>query len=377
MDGTSSMADSPRVSIFMPTFRRGESGRLQAALESVLAQEFRDFELLVADDGSTDSTAQILAAYAAQDDRIRIFRYKRNSGLPALRFAQVLSSATGRYCAHMFDDDIWYPHALAALVDALESHPTWDMTYGNAAWPYLLADGIIHNEDVLGKDPRVFDPVRLQAANYISHLAVLLRREVLDRVGVYDTHILIRRLCDWDLWLRIASVGTIGHSDVLVGRSNGRTTTDSLGRTASIDLDLTRLYMSLDRNALLQPERVLEYPVDGLEVFGEHQSPALVRRAARQFAAFYRQVGDPQRSNRWERLAASEHPIRPRVAAVVVLYRPSDVHLANVDSYIGQVDAVVAVDNTEEPDRALVAQLERRGVTYVTLGANQGLAASR
>ena len=179
------------------------------------------------------------------------------------------------------------------------------------------------------------------------------RREVLDEVGAYDPHILIRRLCDWDLWLRIASAGTIGHTDVLVGQSNGRTTTDSLGRTASIDLELTRLYMSLDRDALLLPQRVLTYPVDGLEVFGEGRPPMLVKRAAVQFAAFYRQVGNQERAGLWERRAASERHETPRIAAVVVLYRPSEDVLANVDSYRDQVDTIIAVDNSETPDQTV------------------------
>ena len=157
------MTDIPLVSIFMPTYRRGDSGRLESALESVLAQEFRDFELLIADDGSTDSTARILATFAARDQRIRPFRHERNSGLPALRVAELLPIAAGRYCAYMFDDDIWYPHALAVLVDALETHPSWDMTYGNASWPCLPAHGKVRHGEVLGHEPKEFDAARLQS----------------------------------------------------------------------------------------------------------------------------------------------------------------------------------------------------------------------
>lgn len=371
------MTGAPAVSVFMPTYRRGDSGYLATALESVLAQRFRDFELLVADDGSTDSTAQVLAEFAARDERIRCVRFERNSGLPALRTAQLAPLATGRYYAFMFDDDIWYPKALAALVKALESHPTWDMTYGNALWPHLRKDGTVARQHVLGHEPREFDAARLRASNYISHLSVLLRREVFDRVGLCDPHILVRRLCDWDLWLRIASAGTIGHTDVLVGESRGRTTSDSLGRTSSMDLELTKLYMSLDRNELLLPKNVLAYPVDGLEVFGECASPALTRRASEQFAAFYRQIGEHERAAEWEQRAGTHRPERQRVAAVAVLYRPCpDEVLANIDSYRDQVDTVIAVDNTECPDRQFVLELESRGVAYVPLGENRGLGAA-
>jgi len=64
------------------------------------------------------------------------------------------------------------------------------------------------------------------------------------------------------------------------------------------------------------------------------------------------------------------------IAAVVVLYRPAGILLANVDSYRDQVTRVIAVDNSEKPDPQVVAQLESRGVTYVSLGGNKGIAAA-
>jgi GT2 family glycosyltransferase len=368
------MTDSPTVSIFMPTYRRADSGLLRAAVESVLAQEFRDFELLVADDGSTDSTARVLTDLAARDARVRPVRHERNSGLPARRIAELLTIAKGKYCAYMFDDDLWYPHALRVLVDALEEHPSWDMTYGNVIFPSVNAQGMLDRGRVLGREPRDFDAGLLQVSNYIPNVAVVHRREVLDRVGTYDPHILLRRLCDWDLWLRIAAAGAIGHTDVVIGEANGWDTPDSLGRTASFDPELTQRYMSLDRDARLHPQNVLDYPVDGLEVFGPDAPRMLAGRAAREFVAFYRQIGDEGRAGEWERTLASERDRTPGIAAVVVLYHPAEDVLDNVDSYRGQVDTVIAVDNTESPDRRLVQGLESRGVDYVSLGGNRGIA---
>ena len=134
--------------------------------------------------------------------------------------------------------------------------------------------------------------------------------------------------------------------------------------------------MSLDRDELLLPQSVLAYPVDGLELFGECPPPALVRRAAEQFAAFYRRSatrsgrplgsGEPPRSARSGRRSrlSSFYTTLPRMSSTTV------------ESYRQQVDAVVAVDNTEVPDGQFVARLERRGVTYVSLGENRGVAAA-
>ncbi len=370
------MTGSPTVSVFLPTYRRGDSGLLSRAIESVLAQEFRDFELLVADDGSTDSTSRIVTAFAERDERIRYVRHERNSGLPALRIAQLLPLARGRYFAYMFDDDLWYPNALAVLVDALEEHPDWDMTYGNTVWPRTSPDGTVTRDHILGREPKEFDAALLQVSNFISNVAVMHRRAVIDQAGACDPHILLRRVCDWDLWLRIASVGTIGHTDVLVGEATGRTTRDSLAHTASIHKELAKLYMSLDRDALLLPERVLSYPVDGLEVFGEDPPPAIIKRAALEFAAFYREIGDQDLADAWERRAASERIEAPRIAAVVVLYRPSAEVLNNVDSYRDQVDMVIALDNTEVPNQQFVEALRSRGVAYASLDGNRGIGAA-
>jgi len=370
------MTTTPAVSIFLPTFRRGDCGLLRAAMESVLAQEFRDFELLAADDGSTDSTARVLSDLAARDSRVRNFRHERNAGLPARRIAELLQMSAGRYCAFMFDDDLWYPHALTTLVAALEAHPEWDMTYGNVLFPASADDRAAGRGSVLGREPRDFDPVRLQASNHIPNVAVLLRREVLDRVGVYDPHILLRRLCDWDLWLRIARAGVIGHTDVLVGEANGGATPDSLGRTASVDLELTELYMARDRDALLLPHNVLEYPVDGLDVFGESPPPMLTTRAAREFAAFYHQIGDEGQAASWERRAGAERPDTLAIAAVVVLSSPRVGVPAGVESYRSQVDEVIVVHNSGEPDRQYIAQLEGSGVTCLSLADDRGHAAA-
>jgi glycosyltransferase involved in cell wall biosynthesis len=370
------MTANPSVSVFMPTYRRGDSGLLEAAIESVLGQEFRDFELLVADDGSTDSTARILADFAAKDGRFRHIRHESNSGLPARRIAELLPIASGKYHAYMFDDDLWYPHALSTLIAALEAHPDWDMTYGNVRFPCSAEHGTVVLGGIIGHTPKDFDAERLRASNYIANVGVVHRREILDRVGALDPHVLVRRLCDWDLWLRIARRGSIGHTDVLVGETNGVATTDSLGHTASMDLELTQLYMSLDRDSLLRPQSVLQYPVDGLEVFGKCPPPMLVPRAARQFAAFYRQVGAADRADTWERLAGSGRQVASRVSALVVLCSPAKDVLTTIDSYRDQVDTVIVLDNREEPDGQLAAELESRGVIYVSLGGNTGTAAA-
>jgi len=117
----------PRVSVILPTYCRGDNGMLARAIDSVIAQDYTDFELLVIDDGSLDSTAEVVSAYVAKDPRVVHVRHERNSGLPALRVNEGLMLARGEYCAYQFDDDVWTASCLSSLVGALDANP-------NSAW---------------------------------------------------------------------------------------------------------------------------------------------------------------------------------------------------------------------------------------------------
>src|ERR1039457_4039892 len=97
----------PDVSIILPTYCRGDNGLLKRAIDTVLSQSFSSFELIVMDDGSTDGTADLIAAYVKADDRVIHVRHDRNCGLPALRVNEGLLMARGELCAYQFDDDQW------------------------------------------------------------------------------------------------------------------------------------------------------------------------------------------------------------------------------------------------------------------------------
>ncbi len=110
----------PQVSVLMSVFN-GER-YLPEAINSILAQTFRDFELIVVDDGSTDSTADILREYAQGDSRLRLLRHEVNQGqAAALNWA--LGDARGSFIATMDADDISAPHRLERQVEFLRSHP--------------------------------------------------------------------------------------------------------------------------------------------------------------------------------------------------------------------------------------------------------------
>lgn len=235
------------VSILMPTFARFAEGYLQRAVESVLAQSYTNFELIVVDDGSLDGSAAYLTCVAATDPRVRHLRLEKNTGLPALALAQGYKQATGDYIAWIFDDCEFRPDHLVTLVAHLDENPSHGMVYARA-------------EARLGPDATFeigspFDQATLATgANFIPNVCVMLRRTTIGRVGWYDPHVLMKRLCDWDLWQRVAREFDVGFVDRVLATEHGLSLSGSLGRANDLDHSVVMKYAAQERNSRLLPE---------------------------------------------------------------------------------------------------------------------------
>ena len=178
-----------RVSVLMPV-RNGER-HLAEAVDSVLAQSFRDFELVVVDDASTDRTPEVLAGFG--DARLRVVRSDEPLGLaPALR--RLTAEARGELLSRMDADDVMLPDRLERQVAFLDAHPE-----------VALVGGAAVEIDGEGRELRVVrypsDPGReLGRRNTIAHPTVLMRRAAVEEAGGYR-NIPVE---DYDLWLRLA-----------------------------------------------------------------------------------------------------------------------------------------------------------------------------
>jgi len=109
-------SENPLVSVIIPTYNR--AWVLKEAIDSVLAQEFKDFELIVVDDGSTDNTGEILDSY---EQDILVLR-QSNKGVSAAR-NRGIDAAEGRLIAFLDSDDLWLPRKLSSQVDFFNSNP--------------------------------------------------------------------------------------------------------------------------------------------------------------------------------------------------------------------------------------------------------------
>ncbi len=176
------------VSVLMAVYNG--AGTVDEAMGSILAQSFRDWELIVVDDGSTDDTRKRLERY--DDPRIRVLYNAANSGLSA-SLNVAFRASTGSLIARMDADDVALPHRLQRQVEFLRVHPEIDVVGGAAT--LLGSDAIYERHERHEQMTRL-----LFTENPFIHPTVMMRRNFLETLGGYDES--IQRAEDYDLWLR-------------------------------------------------------------------------------------------------------------------------------------------------------------------------------
>lgn len=201
------MAESrPAVSVCIPTYNR--ANLLAEAVDSVLSQTFRGFELVISDNASGDDTPSVVRSY--RDPRIRYVRNERNVGHKE-NWNQCLRLARGDYVNILPDDDLMMPENLAAKVAILSQHPNVGLVHSK----YHLIDEqgqiVKHNTNERHGPDRVCDAFEdgqevlasmLLTFNTINAPTVLFRRECYERLGGFTDR--LELAFDWEYWMRIA-----------------------------------------------------------------------------------------------------------------------------------------------------------------------------
>lgn len=246
-----------RFSVILPTFRRNKSGLLAKAIESVLAQEYRDFELLVVDDGSTDGSAETIQVFAKHDTRVRHVRFDINVGLPALTCVRALLESDGEFIAWMFDDCEWDARYLSEMSAQLDANPHVGIIYAQCVAHFPNDSRIVG--DLLDRD-------RLLAGhNHIPNGATIVRRSVFYDVGWYDPRIVLVRNNDWDFLRRAMLAGVeFLHVPKPLTHEYGVGLSDSLGNSYDTNYDVVSAFVNSDRRDELQPEKIAGFDVISL-----------------------------------------------------------------------------------------------------------------
>lgn len=195
----------PAVSILMPTFNRLEF--LPPAIESVLAQSFTDWELIIADDGSGPDTRAYLQSLT--HPRLKVL-WMPHAGRPSVMLNAALRAARGEFVAFLDSDDVWLPRKLELQIDSLRRQPArrWSCT----AFALIDAAGLPLSRP-RASWPAVSGQVRdrLLTDAVIATPSVVAARSLFDQVGLFDEELTMNY--EGDLWLRFAALSELDGID--------------------------------------------------------------------------------------------------------------------------------------------------------------------
>lgn len=190
----------PKVSILIPTYNNAHF--LDETISSALNQTFRDFELLIVDNASTDNTKDVVKKYLT-DSRIKYFLNETNIGL-VNNLNRCLTLASGDYIKYLLSDDKFAPTAVEKMVNAMEAHPTVSLVmaykyyFGSLNFPVAMPfQGLTKGDEV------IYETMR-NGYDFIGDATVVMFRRSNLHLGLFRN---LSWTCDWEMWIRHLSKG--------------------------------------------------------------------------------------------------------------------------------------------------------------------------
>jgi hypothetical protein len=278
---TGQISPAPRVSVAIAAYNHAPFVR--ECIESVQAQTFTDWEIVVTDDGSSDGTAEILRELAATDPRVRVQSFAANQGA-CVAINDAITRARGEFIAILNSDDRFLPDKLAQQVDFLDRNPEQAAVFTR---PRLIDERGRPFADTEHKDYRIFEVANrsrrawldhfFHAGNCLCHPSVLIRRACYGELGAYDPR--LAQLPDLDMWVRVCSRHEIHILDerlvdfrIRDGERNASAARpEVLAREPWERLQILRHYLTPDLAAMVTPRMHADQPAT--------ERPPLVRLA--------------------------------------------------------------------------------------------------
>ncbi|HEU5397113.1 MAG TPA: glycosyltransferase [Verrucomicrobiae bacterium] len=242
------MNAAPAISVIIPAFN--SAAFVADTLRSVQAQTFRDFEVVVVDDGSTDATAEIVREFCRDDSRFQLIQ-QPNAGLPGARNTGI-RHARGEWVAFVDSDDLWLPEKLEKQLAAGRRDPKTNFTFTNfLIWDGTRDLGVGYPEN----EPLPEGDVVAQLIFRFLFLpsTVMLRRQTAGDGGLFDATMKIGE--DWDFWLRLAARDMVvaGVREPLVRYRQWPGSLTAKGKLKSLDANVRVLKKNL-------PAIIAKYP---------------------------------------------------------------------------------------------------------------------
>jgi len=193
------MIRQPVFSVIIPTYNRAD--QLKIALESLCSQTFKDFEVIVCDDGSTDNTKEIVDSFRNKLDIKYI--WQQNWGGPAKPRNVGIKNSTGEWICFLDSDDFWYPDKLEVCLNYL---PKSDLIYHD--FDYVGENVPKYRKQIICRKLSTKNPFMdlLMNWNGIANSGVVVRKSIIDKAGYFDEDRSLIAVEDFDMWLRIAKI---------------------------------------------------------------------------------------------------------------------------------------------------------------------------
>lgn len=199
------MQKVPKVSVIIPTYNRLK--QCKTAVESVLEQSYKDFELIVIDDGSTDLTSQDTIFPSTSQISTKLIKLDKNSGVSSARNRGILE-AKGEWLAFLDSDDIWDRDKLRLQVNWLTENSEYRILQTNEKW-IRFGEEVTLPKQFIKKSGYIFEESLKKCT--ISPSSVIIHKTLFKEKGVFDETM---DACeDYDLWLRITATEKIGLLD--------------------------------------------------------------------------------------------------------------------------------------------------------------------
>lgn len=191
-----------RISVLMSIYNCADT--LVAALDSLYAQTYKDFKIILCEDGSRDDTYKVAEEYAKEHDNILLLRNPKNMGLN-YSLNVCLAHADTEYCARMDGDDISLPHRFKEEIEFLDSHPEYDIVSG--PMQYFDENGVFMTGHGKGEVTKM-DFVK---GSPFCHAPCMVRTEAYKAVGGYTVDKRLLRVEDYHLWFKMYAAGYKGY----------------------------------------------------------------------------------------------------------------------------------------------------------------------
>lgn len=184
-----------KISIVIPTFNSEKY--IAETLQSVFDQTYQDFEVVVVDDGSTDSTLSVLQTYLP---RIKVI--SKSNGGPASARNLAISNSDGEWIAFLDSDDLWVKNKLELQVAYFKHHPSVGLVYGEALmFRQKNIDRIVERKIGYTEDPTF---CKLLYGDFIPNSTVMIRRSCISRIGLLNENKELISVEDYEYWMRMA-----------------------------------------------------------------------------------------------------------------------------------------------------------------------------